>query len=348
MNLKYIFTRIIYKARYKLKHQLPLNKITAVTTKPKIYLLGSVEYMNYGDHAINIAENNLLKEGGMDYITIPESLIDVALPVIKKHIKADDVIFCQGGGNMGDVWPEQERWRQEIFATFPKNKIIVFPQSVNFKPGSTLLKRTIELASKHENLTFLMRDQASFEFVKQHFPANVKVRLVPDMVMILNKTNPKIKRTEVVTTFLRRDVEKLTDPRIEALLARVQEKYPLAMRDTVSDYWYYVDDRNREAFLDHKLREFQTSKFIITDRLHGMIFAAITKTPAIVFDNNNHKIFNLYHTWLENCQYLQFINHEMDDAQITAAVEQLLNNQDYTFDQDRFKKLINAAINEDV
>lgn len=348
MNLKYIFTRIIYKIRYKLNHHLPINKITAKVSGPKVYLFGSIEHMNYGDQAINIAENKLLREAGIEYVSIPESLIDVALPVIKNHIKVDDLIFCHGGGNMGDVWPEQEQWRHDIFTAFPNNKIIVFPQSVNFKPDSALLKNAIEAAGKHQHLTFLMRDQVSFDFVKHYFPNNVTVKLVPDIVMTLNKDNPDVKRTEVVTTFLRRDVEKLVDPRIETILTELKMKYEIKMSDTVSDYWYYVDDRNREVFLDRKLREFQSSKFIITDRLHGMIFAAITKTPAIVFDNNNHKIFNLYNTWLKNCQYLQFVNSEMNDEQIKKAIDQLLKNDKYDFDQPLFKEILNAAINEEI
>lgn len=346
MNYKYVITRLIYKLRYKLNHRLPMNKIIQSTTTPKVYLFGAIEHMNYGDQAINIAENKLLREQGYEYISIPESFIDDAISVVKSHIQPTDVIFCHGGGNMGDVWPEQEKWRHDIFNAFPNNKIIVFPQSVNFKPDSELLRQAIQATSKHQNLTFLMRDQYSYDFVKEHFPKNIKVKLVPDIVMTLEKANSNIKREDVVTTFLRRDVEKLADSRIDKLVATLANKYHVESKDTVSDYWYYVDDRNRDAFLDKKLREFQTSKLIVTDRLHGMIFAAITKTPAIVFDNNNHKIFNLYNTWLKDCQYLEFINRQMNNQDIEVALLKVLANTNYNFDQENFKQIILAAIKE--
>ena len=51
-----------------------------------------------------------------------------------------------------------------------------------------------------------------------------------------------------------------------------------------------------------------------TDRLHGMIFAFITGTPAIVFSNNNHKIEGAYE-WIKDCGYIYFIkNGELDDV----------------------------------
>ena len=43
-----------------------------------------------------------------------------------------------------------------------------------------------------------------------------------------------------------------------------------------------------------KFKDFQKSELVITDRLHGMIFCYITKTPCIVMPNNNHKILMTY------------------------------------------------------
>jgi len=45
---------------------------------------------------------------------------------------------------------------------------------------------------------------------------------------------------------------------------------------------------------------------VITDRLHGMIFAFITGTPAIVLPNNNGKIEHSY-DWISECGYICFL-----------------------------------------
>lgn len=344
MNIQYFKTRLIYKIRFKLQHRLPVNAIKEHKKGPKNYLLGTIEHMNYGDQAINIGESKLLNDVGLDVINIPESFIDEALPLIKASIKPNDVIYCHGGGNMGDVWPEQEVWRQKIFKAFPDNNIVVFPQSVNYKEKSTLLKVTIEVAKSNKDLTILLRDKFSYQFVKDNFPENVNVQLVPDIVMTLDKSNSKIERKTKVTAFLRRDIEKLTDTRIEVLLKKLQSKYAIEYSDTVSDNWFYINENNRESFLDAKLVEFQSSRMIISDRLHGMVFAAITKTPAIIFDNNNHKIKNLYNTWLRDSKYIKFVDTSTTENEIDEILQQLEKNQIFKLEQTEFKNKIIAAI----
>ena len=44
------------------------------------------------------------------------------------------------------------------------------------------------------------------------------------------------------------------------------------------------------------------------DRLHGMIFSAITQTPCLVFRNYNHKLESFYNTWLKDLPQIAFVN----------------------------------------
>lgn len=343
MDLKYFYTRFVFKVLNKINKKMPLKKIES-KHHPKVYLMGTVEYMNYGDHAINLAENDLLHDLGYDVISIPESVLDESLPIIQKNLSTDDIFFCQGGGNMGDIWPLQERWRQAIYQAFPNNKIVVFSSSVNFDGQSPMLLDTRAAIKECTDITFLMRDQFSYEFAVNNFPNNANVQLVPDMVMTLAKAKSDQMRQNIVTTFLRRDVEKLADDRITKLIDELKQQFEVIDRDTVSDYWYYITPKNRGWFLDQQLKEFQTSKLVVTDRLHGMIFAAITKTPVIVFDNNNHKIFHLYHTWLENIKFIKFIDQSMSQVEIKQAFEELMDNMNYDFPNEDFKNKILAAL----
>ena len=59
--------------------------------------------------------------------------------------------------------------------------------------------------------------------------------------------------------------------------------------------------------------EFKKAEIIVTDRLHGMIFAAITKTPSLVLLNNNHKIIQTYNDWLFDCEYIILVSNVSDD-----------------------------------
>lgn len=46
---------------------------------------------------------------------------------------------------------------------------------------------------------------------------------------------------------------------------------------------------------------------MVTDRLHGMIFAYITGTPAIVFSNSNQKVKNCFE-WIKDCGYIFYMD----------------------------------------
>ena len=60
------------------------------------------------------------------------------------------------------------------------------------------------------------------------------------------------------------------------------------LKDRISEIRYtdtQMDNyckENRELLLKQKIKEFQSAELVITDRLHGMIFAAITGTPCTV------------------------------------------------------------------
>ena len=49
-----------------------------------------------------------------------------------------------------------------------------------------------------------------------------------------------------------------------------------------------------ELYVYNKLTEFASARLVITDRLHGLIFSAITNTPCIAFDNLSGKVHGTY------------------------------------------------------
>ena len=63
----------------------------------------------------------------------------------------------------------------------------------------------------------------------------------------------------------------------------------------------------REFELNKIWTAFKKSKVVVTDRLHGMIFCAITKTPCVAIDNSNHKISGVYDAWLKDIGYIKMI-----------------------------------------
>ena len=65
----------------------------------------------------------------------------------------------------------------------------------------------------------------------------------------------------------------------------------------------------REHFLRRKWADFSACRLIITDRLHGMIFAAITGTPCLALDNISGKVKGGYE-WIKELKYICFCNSQ--------------------------------------
>ena len=85
--------------------------------------------------------------------------------------------------------------------------------------------------------------------------------------------------------------------------------------------------------------EFASAELVVTDRLHGMIFATITGTPCLVFSNNNHKVSESY-KWIHSLPYIKFIKTA---EEAISFIPELLNMQECKYDtellQPQFKAL---------
>ena len=91
------------------------------------------------------------------------------------------------------------------------------------------------------------------------------------------------------------------------------------------------------------LNEFLRCKVVITDRLHGMLFAAITKTPCIVTKSLDYKITGTYE-WIKDLNYIKFVE-QLDTNLIKQLGMELINLNEKTnidFESIYFKKLINS------
>jgi pyruvyl transferase EpsI len=85
---------------------------------------------------------------------------------------------------------------------------------------------------------------------------------------------------------------------------------------------------------------------VVTDRLHGMIFAAITGTPCVVLQNSNHKIESTHQTWLSSLSHIM-LQEGYDCAQTIRMVEELkrypiekVQKSNYTNQYQSLKKLL--------
>ena len=89
-----------------------------------------------------------------------------------------------------------------------------------------------------------------------------------------------------------------------------------------------VDLGDRSATVERKLEQFASAELVITDRLHGMIFAAIAGTSCIVVNSKSPKVRGCYE-WIRHLPYIRFAESAAD---VEVLLPQLLAMKDCKFD----------------
>ncbi|HFU4233395.1 TPA: polysaccharide pyruvyl transferase family protein [Streptococcus suis] len=289
----YIFLKTVI---YKLLHK---NKL--------LFILGTPMHGNLGDSAIALAEDIIIKENLKKvYVEIPSNYVVEYLTVWKKLIGRND-IFIHGGGFTGTIWPEEMEMLLNVLTTFNRNKIIILPQTIFFENSNSIQQEQLKVAIEQcNNLTILVREKFSKLFIENNFKDAHSI-LVPDVVTYLNKSYFNFNDCDTSNSVLfvmRRDKEGLDHQvAIEKIKDSIND-FSIQTTDTVVQY--AVRPWNRLKEVEKKLRQFRSSRLVITDRLHGMVFSAIAEVPCIVLNNNNYKIKGVY-DWLKDQSNIQFV-----------------------------------------
>ena len=97
----------------------------------------------------------------------------------------------------------------------------------------------------------------------------------------------------------------------------------------------------REEELKRKFNEFKSAKLIVTDRLHGMVFAAITGTNCIVINSKSPKMKGCY-DWIKDLDYIAFI----DDVENIDKIIDNFPDYPHEYDNKEFVKAIDKMISE--
>ncbi|MCM6844198.1 polysaccharide pyruvyl transferase family protein [Latilactobacillus curvatus] len=286
-------------------------------------------HTNLGDQAIAIAELIYLKKKLPEYqvIEVPDINTVKGIKLIKKVIESDDIVMIHGGGNLGVLYPTAEKRRRLIVQMFEHNKIITFPQSAYFsddKDSQAELIKSRSIYSDNKNFVLVARETLTKKFLEENFPKN-KLLFTPDIVFFLNARLQleEYKRSGILLA-LRKDKERsLSSNFIDNLVNRLKRDFHITYSDTVIHENIEINSMNRDTYFINKIHEFSKHQLVITDRLHGMLFSLLTKTPCIVFNNNNGKVKYTYYNWLKEVNYIKLMKTGDIDL-ILANINQLL------------------------
>nr|WP_293109223.1 polysaccharide pyruvyl transferase family protein [Okeania sp. SIO2F4] len=141
-------------------------------------LLQYPHYINIGDHLIWLGTvfylTNVLKTK-IAYASCSEKFSQAEMD----EKIGDSPIFLLGGGNFGDIWYKDQKFREYVISQNHHRRIIVMPQTIYFQ-NKGYLEKSAKVFNSHPNLTLCVRDRYSYDFAIKHFD-NCRVILAPDL-----------------------------------------------------------------------------------------------------------------------------------------------------------------------
>lgn len=303
---------------------IKLKRITK--NKNYSFLVFTPKHGNLGDHALAISAKGLLTDLSLNFIEIPFfdmlelSRFDLSI------FNGNNIIF-QPGGYLGTLWYVAEKIARKIIINCPDSKIVFLPNTIyyeNDELGYKELNKAIKIYNSHKKLKLFVREYYSYNNYKDKFN-NLKV--YPDMVLYLKRKKTD-NRTFFCNICIRNDHEKTISIEEENFIKKevidiFGENYKftsMCLEQSIS-----ISDREKEV--DKKFNEFASVSLIITDRLHGMVYAAITGTPCIVFNSKSPKVRGCYE-WIKNLEYIKFAESPKDIPILWNSMK----DKSYTYD----------------
>jgi len=326
-----------YIASSKIPNGFPLQG-------PRVIVTLAADYPNLGDVALTQSVIEFCRRHLPSHhiFVVPAHQTHKLLKGTAQHTELRDVVVIVGGGNMGDRYRRLEELRCTIVESFPKQRIISFPQSCEFK-NSWAEDYSRRVYATHRRLTLCARDNASYERMRRAFPTT-RVILAPDTALLLAPTKSAKKIGPLIC--LRTDQEsKLGETNRNTLVKALTNLWQTALStDTIAQ----DSVENYPNELQRLFETFSQASVVVTDRLHGLIFAKIHQKPCVVIEGANDKLRVFVHTWMFAAHDICLLDSPNAQS-IYAAVEKVtFAPAAPAIDSNLFKPLVLALKDESI
>ncbi|USF25146.1 hypothetical protein N510_000055 [Firmicutes bacterium ASF500] len=279
------------------------------------------EYGNLGDQALLLAEEALIRRYFPECRICEAPLYQPGGRLLARLVRPGSFCAIQGGGNFGTMYPGIHRTQESMIYALRRRRVFVFPQTVFYggAQGEQMLQQTRRVYKKCGKLCIFARERTSYEFLREQFPDTASA-LMPDMALFLPPvTSGRARRGALLG--IRPDGERtITDRDYGRVLSLLEERF-----GRVEDFDTHV---YRDLSPEEAKRELAAlwdrmagAEVVVTDRLHGMIFAAMTQTPCVLLPSRSHKIEGVYQ-WLAPLPYVRLCR---DMGELEDALNQVLS-----------------------
>ena len=280
-------------------------------------------YLNLGDLLINLATEHFFASNRI-HLWRRYSVFD--MPASIPGIDDSVVIVCQGGGNLGDLHPIFQNGRERVLRLYPRNPIVILPQSVHFQ-SPLRLQQSMEQLRSHRNCYVFARDEKSLEILKRagihrssampdmahflwgdiHPDQSVKLQAEP---MRLARTGKESRASSALLlkangakTWDWLDIVGANTYRFaQLIMGAIKLQSSLGLHTQKYWQWRPIEQRAiRDA-----VRFFSRYRSIYTDRLHAVLLGLLLEREVNAFDNCYGKLSSYRDTWLGGIESLHW------------------------------------------
>jgi exopolysaccharide biosynthesis predicted pyruvyltransferase EpsI len=253
---------------------------------------------NSGDLLIADACERFLRDHGIDAWRSDGSIEDAAIVGDTEYLgdlfgSFRGMIVFSGGGNIG-IYPDNAQVRATVIAhTGARHRCLVFPQSA-LKPEPALVSPRV---------TVWCRDAVSQTILQQ---AGTRTALVPDIALYMDDVIPKKPHGKGMFYIKRAGDAETIDHHIEPECASA--------------------DLTLSQALDQIIAVLEPFEFVISDRLHGGLIAAMMRKKVVFLPVGYHKIRSFYDTWLQARPGMTFVGTQDELMTKLSALHSPLDN----------------------
>jgi exopolysaccharide biosynthesis predicted pyruvyltransferase EpsI len=262
----------------------------------KVILLGSPYHSNLGDQAQTLCTEEWLADNypGHSVVVFDTRTASVAKRAIvrlaSRFITSADVIFLHSGYHTTDLYPLELDLQKWAVQRFPRNQIVVLPQTINFVDPAQG-EDMAAVVNGHSRVAMMCRDDQSHELAHTLFP-EARLFLYPDIVTSQIGTRRNAMKRSGIQLCVRRDVESVyfATGLIDQLEQGLGTIAPTVLTDTNSEQSPIAVRRHLREVVETAWTEFSKYRVTVTDRYHGVIFSLIAGTPVVVLESADHKL----------------------------------------------------------
>jgi exopolysaccharide biosynthesis predicted pyruvyltransferase EpsI len=236
---------------------------------------------NTGDLLIANACEQFLRERGIDVWRSDGSIEDAAIAGATDYLgdlfgSFRGMLMFTGGGNIG-IYPDNAAIRAAVIAhTGVRHRCLVFPQSA-LGPEPALVQPRV---------TVWCRDAMSKALLEA---AGTSTALVPDIALYMDDVFPKVPHGRDIFY-----IKRTRGGDAETIEHHIEPGCASA-------------DLTLSRTLDQIIAVLEPYEFVISDRLHGGLIAAMMRKKVVFLPVGYHKNRSFYETWLQSILGTAFV-----------------------------------------